>query len=137
LASSSRFSNRAIDCSTSRRVAAEVADARARTPVPERALEREVERAVEREPERAVDRVPERALDFAGDLLVDLRAAGMASPCVDWTSAAKLGVMRARVPTRTASGHGIEAVRRAQIARDASRDVVDGWSSSPSCDAAS
>ena len=95
-------------------MAADVAEARARTPVPERVVERDVERdAVEREPERAVDRLPERALDFAGDLLADLRAAGMASPCFDWTSVAKLGVMRARVPTRTVSGHEIEAVRLA------------------------
>jgi hypothetical protein len=59
--------------------------------VPERAVEREAVRAVEREavraeperagPERAVERV-ERVVDFADDLVVDLRAAGIASPCL-------------------------------------------------------
>ncbi|HTG53491.1 MAG TPA: hypothetical protein VL980_01530 [Gemmatimonadaceae bacterium] len=75
-ASSSRFSNRAIDCSTSRRVAADLAEARARTVPPEGLVERLVERAAGRA------REVERVVDFAADLLVDLRAAGIASPCL-------------------------------------------------------
>lgn len=72
-----------MDCSTSRRVAADLAVARARTPPAAREVERAAERAVERAVDRApeVPEVPERVLDFAGDLLADLRAAGIASPC--------------------------------------------------------
>jgi hypothetical protein len=44
-------------------------------------VERALERAVDRVPEREVERV-ERDPDFAGVLLVDLRAAGIASPCL-------------------------------------------------------
>jgi hypothetical protein len=90
LASSSRFSNRAIDCSTSLRVAADVALARARTPPPlppERDAVLPPDRDAALPPERARVLPAERARvpppERAVDLLADLRAAGIASPC--WT----------------------------------------------------
>jgi hypothetical protein len=76
-ASSRRFSNRAIACSTSRRVADDLAAARARTPPADRVVERLAVPAVERLAVRGVERLPARAVDF---FVVDLRAGGIASP---------------------------------------------------------